>query len=297
MMDFFKNEDKTIRLGFTLSFGGLFIFALLNIAITYYHSGNFGVLSGVIPDDNWIVSWALFLIYPLVIDVPVLITGTVLITVGFLGLSDKLKKRARWANVGFMVLSCVGNYISVYSSNGNYIHALSGTISPFNLWVLSELLFLFVAEFVSKTKTSQSINELKAKKAELEKSVNELSSIQNSMSASKDELNKFNEYARKHKEELNKYVTELEEKISKREGHLKTLDAELQILRQEKTNIKSWFLNMSSSDTANKSQRVNTKKRRTDILKVLSKEHGYSDASLRQDVKVIESKINSNGTF
>jgi len=298
MIEFFRDQNKIAKWSFTLSFIGLLIFALLNMAITYYHSGNFGVLSGVVPDNNNVViEWILFLIYPLVIDVPVLVTGTVLITVGFLGLSNELRNSIRWANVGFAVLSCVGNYISIYSSNDDWVYAFAGIISPFSLWLLSELLFSFVAEFVSKNEISKSINELTKTESKLKESVNGLAQTKNSMSTAQQEFEKFKQFTTNEKASIEEVIKLLETQKDKLEQHVKTLGGEVNILKKEKSNIQSWFSSMATSNSTNKDKKTNTTKRRAALLKEFAKQNGHNLTSLNQDVTFFESNANINGKF
>ena len=158
-------------------------------------------------------------------------------------------------------------------------------------------MFSFVAEFVLKIKTSQSINELEARKAELEKSVNQLSAIENSISVTQDELDKLNEVADKHRQELNKHMTELEAQVLKREKNLEILIAETKTLTQQRSNIKGGFVNTAASDATNPKHKKVAAKRRTALLNEFAKSNGYNMTSIRRDAEVIETRITSNGKF
>jgi hypothetical protein len=304
LVDFFADQESVSRTGFGLSFALLFVFALLNVAVTYYHSGHFGILSGVVPDNNSILAWLLFIIYPLVIDIPVMVTGLTLITVGFLGLSNKLGRSVRIVNVGFMLLSCVANYMSIYYTSNNFWGSFAGVISPFSLWVLSELSFALVSEFVMKNKLIQSIGELENEQKELKQLVNTLAQQRNTLSTEEQRLNQLKEYATKEKAKIANEIETLNNKKDTLEKHVQILNNESEILKADKlqlkndvANIKAWFVNMAASKSHVKSKKLNTEKRRMETLKALAKERDINWTTMKQDDNVFKGRVNMNGVF
>ena len=284
----------------------MILVTLFTILITYPHHSHFGRLSGIIIDDSKL-TWFMDILFPFIIDLPILITGMTLLVSGFAGLSDKFQKNIRTANILFMILSSAINYIIVFSGMNDiystipffglstkYIWSLAGIIAPLALWGLSEMFFTLIKEFTLKDDTSKTVEQLLDKEAGLKTKVTLLAQELNGMETDRQNHDKFIKVAAKEKSRYEEIMATFKDEIYKNEALKKSLSIEVAQLNKDKSILQNWFKALSSSDAQSKKTRSEVKHRRAEIVKEIVK-NGASANIVNNDMNIIEAKVDSNG--